>query len=229
MKRDIIEDLHQYFEQKENKNGSEVDFLNRLTEELPYFQITAISREDLAQRGFDISGVDDEDMRELARKMENDSLEQLFWSSMEILAKNGVEIPKYMCPKCGKDAGRYNSYDKIFECSSCDHSWKLTESTGRYVLVQFPEDNKFFNDHEIGYDCYDSEDSGAKYVPEHIYIAHFDKEPSESTIFRLVQWPESQKYFELGPESIAALCEPIEYDTKLMQDVIMPAIWVPLC
>ena len=104
MNRKLVEDLHQYFEKKDNKNASEVSFLNQLTEELPYFQITAISREDLTHRGFDVDDVDDEDMRELAQKMESDYCEQLFWQSMEIIASEGLEIPKFICPKCGKGA-----------------------------------------------------------------------------------------------------------------------------
>lgn len=231
MKRSIIEDLHQYFEQKENKNGAEVSFLNQLTEELPYFQITAISREDLAQRGFDVSEVDDEDMRELARKMESDYCEQLYWESMVIIAEQGLEIPKYVCPKCGEGASRYDSNDKTFECNSCDHNWKLTEPTGRYVLVQFPVDSSFFENHDIGYPSFNQEDNGARYVPEHLYKAHFEREADANTLFITVGWPDSQRYFELEEEnkSVFELCEPIIADDKALNDFDSSSIWVPLC
>lgn len=230
MNRELIEDLHQYFEQKENKTGEEINFLNRLTEELPYFKVTSVHRDDLALRGFDVSKVTDEDMRELASKMGDDYCEQLFWDSMEIIAEQGFEIPKHICPKCGNSARRYDSDDKTLECYSCNHSWKLTEPTGRYVLVEHPEDSQFYADCEVGYDCYSSEDNGAMYVPEHFYTAHTDKEPDASKVFIPVTWPESQEYFELQfeKESIFELCEPIEHG-KAFDDFGSQAIWVPLC
>ncbi|MEG0456381.1 MAG: hypothetical protein RR559_13770 [Bacteroides sp.] len=229
MNRELIEDLHQYFEQKENRASDEVNLLNRLTEELPYFQITAIHRDDLAQRGFDVSDVDDEDMRELARKMGDDYCEQLFWESMEVIAADRYEIPKHICPKCGKGADRYDPFDKSYDCHACGNSWKLTEPTGRFVLVEFPEESKFYSDCEVGYDCYRSEDNGAMYVPENFYIAHSDTFPKANKLFIPVTWPESQEYFELQhtSESTYQLCEPIEYG-KAFNDFGSQGIWVPL-
>ena len=228
MERTLIEDLHQYFEQKENKTGEEISFLNQLTAGLPYFKISSIHRDDLARQGFDVSDVTDEDMRELARKLENDYCEQLFWESMDIIADQGLEIPRHICPKCGNGASRYDSDEKIFDCFSCKHSWKLTEPTGRYVKVEFPEDSSFFEKNKIGYDCYNSEDNGARYVPEHWYIAHFDKEPQKNRLMKPLKWPNSQIYFELKPESVADLCEPIEYGNAFI-DFGGMSIWVPLC
>lgn len=229
MNRGLVEDLHQYFEQKENKNGAEVSFLNQLTEELPYFRISSVHRDDLARRGFDVSNVTDEDMKELARKLEDDYCEQLFWESMVIIADQGLEVPRHICPKCGKGADRYDSNDKSFDCHSCDHSWKLTEPTGRFVLVEYPEDSKFYADCEVGYDCYSSEDNGAMFIPEHFYIAHTGTEPDADKLVIPVTWPESQEYFELQyeKESIFELCEPIEYG-KAFDDFSSQSIWVPL-
>lgn len=230
MNRELIEDLHQYFEQKNDRTGEEINFFNRLTEELPYFQITAINRDDLAQRGFDVSKVDDADMRELARKMESDYCTQLFWESMEIIAAEGLEIPKHICPKCGKGANRYDPSDRSCDCCSCDNSWKLTEPTRRFVLVEYPEDSKFYADCEVGYDSYSSEDNGAMFIPEHFYIAHTGTEPDANKIHIPVTWPDSQEYFELQyeKESIFELCEPIEHG-KAFGDFGSQAIWVPLC
>lgn len=230
MNRELIEDLHQYFEQKENKTGEEISFLNQLTAELPYFRISSVHRDDLARQGFDVSDVDDEDMRMLARKLEDDYCEQLFWLSMEIIADQGLEIPRHVCPKCGNAANRYDSSDKTFNCGSCGNNWKLTEPTGRYVKVEFPDDSRFFLNSEIGYDCCYSKDNGAMYVPEHFYIAHTNKEPDAGNIFFPITWPESQFYFELiyEEESQFELCEPIEHG-KALKDFAEQAIWVPLC
>ncbi|MFR9592460.1 MAG: hypothetical protein SNG27_08710, partial [Rikenellaceae bacterium] len=66
----------------------------------------------------------------------------------------------------------------------------------RYVLVEHPEDYSMFEESEIGFDCYNSDDNGARYVPEHLYIAHFDKEPEDKQIYLPIGWPESHAYLE---------------------------------
>lgn len=57
------------------------------------FVITRVLRGDLEVIGFDTSEVSDETMEYLAKKLENDYCEQLFWSSLESTAKY-LEIPK---------------------------------------------------------------------------------------------------------------------------------------
>jgi len=58
------------------------------------FPITSVSREDLEALGFDTSNVSDDTMERLASKLADDYCEQLFWSSLEILAENHFNIPK---------------------------------------------------------------------------------------------------------------------------------------
>ena len=57
------------------------------------FPITSVSREDLEAKGFDTSEVDDDTMERLASKMGDDYCEQLFWTSLEIIAEY-MGIPK---------------------------------------------------------------------------------------------------------------------------------------
>lgn len=229
MNRELLENLHQYFEQKENKTGAETSFLIQLTGELPYFQVTATSREDLERYGFDTTDVDDEDMREIARRLESDYCEQLYWLSLDIIAQQGLDIPKHICPFCGETADGYDSSDNTLWCNSCSHSWEKLEPTGRFVKVEHPDDSKFYSKCEIGYDCYNSEDNGAMYVPENFFKAHENKEPHNSRIYFPVQWPESQQYFELQHTSKKKfdLCEPIEHG-KAFEEFSSQAIWVPL-
>lgn len=227
MNRKLTEDLHQYFSQKENLTPDENYLLLKLIGELPYFQITCVSREDLENKGFDTSHVDDTEMDTLASKMSDDYCTQLFWESMDSIAEDYVEIPKYVCPKCGKGASCFDTHSKSCCCSSCDKSWKIEEPTGKYVLVEFPEDSSFFEEHEMGYPCFSSDDNGAMYVPEHLYKTHFDKDPSPDKIMIPVMWPESQKYFE--PEYAPKRCDPIVADLNTLNDFGSSAIWVPLC
>ena len=57
------------------------------------FVISVLSRADLEALGFDVSNVDDYTMQRLADKLGDDYCEQLFWSSLKILAEY-FEIPK---------------------------------------------------------------------------------------------------------------------------------------
>lgn len=57
------------------------------------FSILRLSREDLNIAGFDSSDVDDDTMEHLATKLGEDYCEQLFWTSLEIIAEI-AGIPK---------------------------------------------------------------------------------------------------------------------------------------
>lgn len=105
------EDLLEASKYLENKNPIIAGALKRYSDEIKeidlnrpfepfkksnkeYFEITSVSREDLEDVGFDTSNVTDEQMERLAQKMADDYLEQLFWSSMEIIAEDVIGIPK---------------------------------------------------------------------------------------------------------------------------------------
>lgn len=56
------------------------------------FEITSVAREDLEQLGFNTTKVNEATMRKLASKLADDYCEQLFWSSLRILAE-GLNVP----------------------------------------------------------------------------------------------------------------------------------------
>jgi lipoate synthase len=92
MRRQLLNELIEYFEQKENRNERENDLLAELKDKLTFFYITSVSRDDLESYGFDISNVDDATMEELANRMADHYCDQLFWDSMEIIAESmGIE------------------------------------------------------------------------------------------------------------------------------------------
>ncbi len=59
-----------------------------------YFPVTHTCREDLEGIGFDTSKVDDDTMTRLASKLGDDYCEQLYWSSLPIIAEY-LKIPKH--------------------------------------------------------------------------------------------------------------------------------------
>lgn len=58
------------------------------------FCISRLSREDLESIGFDTSDVDDKTMQALAEDLGEDYCNQLFWTSLEIIAEESYHIPK---------------------------------------------------------------------------------------------------------------------------------------
>ena len=58
------------------------------------FCISRLSREDLKEKGFDTSDIDDKTMQRIADKLGDDYCEQLFWTSLEIIAEEGFGIPR---------------------------------------------------------------------------------------------------------------------------------------
>ena len=53
-----------------------------------FFEVTSISRGDLKALGFKTENITDGEMQRLASKMADDYLEQMYWTSMKILAED---------------------------------------------------------------------------------------------------------------------------------------------
>lgn len=186
----LLDDITAYFDAKERLTEQERQLQQRLSE--GYFPITSVHRNDLQGIGFDVDRISDDDMKRLARKMADDYCEQLFWSSMEIIAGDILEFPKKevpVCPVC-KSEDLHTEPSGLHLCNQCGQIW----NDNLYVLVEFPEDTTSFEEEEIGYPAWDSEDNGARYVPEQDYLSKFKKSPEEGKRYRPVCWPESQKY-----------------------------------
>jgi hypothetical protein len=80
-----------------------------------YFPITSVHRDDLADRGFDVSDVTDEQMERLADKMGDIYVEfGGYWDSMEgIAGEMGIPMlpgidKKGFCTKCGWHVSTHN-------------------------------------------------------------------------------------------------------------------------
>jgi len=98
-----------------------------------YFVITRLHRDDISSRFADIwdlpeekvterlKRITDEEMKRLASRMESDYLDQLYWGSLEILAKDLVE--KYTkCGTCGEvklELQKDPEDDKYLICLGC--------------------------------------------------------------------------------------------------------------
>lgn len=221
MVQQILDDMRVYFEAKTTMTPEEQALLQRLNDD--FFPTTSVSREDLQACGFDTRSVTDAQMCRLAQKMANDYCEQLFWSSMEIIAE-GLEFPRY--PECPILASQHIYLDKqkrTLHCENCGQEWH----EHLYVLVELPDDTSCFEEEYIGYSSFGSKDNRARYVSEYDYIARFKKRPGPDRYFKPLRWPESQPYLSSN-DFDDTLNEPIQ-DECGIEDFGENSVWVQLC
>lgn len=97
------------------------------------FIITEVSREDLEAIGYDTSEVSDDTMEKLASKLGDDYCEQLFWTSLDIMAEY-MGIPKReMTDREGKLIHVGDTvvwYDPEEEARDLDVVWTVNEIKG---------------------------------------------------------------------------------------------------
>lgn len=224
MLQQLLDDLRGYFEAKSSLTTQEQELWDRLKK--ADYPILGLQDDDLAQKGFDFRRITDEQMRQLAQQMTADYCKEDYWERLENTADE-LQLPRYpRCPACGHNGVVFDETREMMLCEICDQTWH----EHLYVLVEFPDDATYFEENDIGYPSFESEDNGARYVPEYDYIQHFEKDPPANAYFKPIQWPESQPHlFPDEPnESTDALCEAIN-DEKGRADFGEQAVWVPLC
>jgi hypothetical protein len=119
-----------------------------------YFVITRVHRDDLEAAGFDTSNVTDSQMEYLAKKMADDYLSQLFWSSLEIIAEDVLKIPKKNIPIDNGDAICVELSDGT-EVELCDSSITSDGVTREVVSIYDTENNEllgYYDGHLPSYD-----------------------------------------------------------------------------
>lgn len=148
------------------------------------------------------------------------------WSMNSLLdkynKKQNEDDTDEVCPKCGSSTIRYDVHENLFHCDECGQTW----NDKQYVLVEYPEDASCFEQKEIGYPSWNSQDNGARYVSQYDYIRQFGKSPDSAHCYRPVCWPDSQKYFEENRPD--AHCELIQ-DEAALNMFGSSALWVPIC
>jgi hypothetical protein BACCOPRO_01603 len=224
MLQQLLDDLRGYFEAKSSLTEQEQELWNRLKK--ADYPLLGLQDDDLAQKGFDFRRITDEQMRQLARQMTADYCKEDYWERLENTADE-LQLPRYpRCPACGHNGVVLDETKGVMHCEICDQTWH----EDLYVLAEFPDDTTYFEENDIGYPSFGSEDNGARYVTEYDYIQHFGQDPPANACFKPIQWPESQPYlFPDEPhESTDALCEPIN-DEKGRADFGKQAVWVPMC
>lgn len=218
MIQSLLNKLHKYFEEKPARTSEEERLLDELR--AGYFPVATLHRDKLEEKGFIGEEISDDQMEDLARKMERDYRDQLFWDSMEAIAEN-MDLPRHpRCPSCGY--GSVKLYGKQYRCDQCGEQW----NGNLYVLARFPDDTSELEERYIGYPCFTDEDNGARYVSEYEYIEHFKRTRHDRSCFKAVRWPESQVYLP-GGDLHTEDCRPILNELGI-EDFGENAVWVPV-
>ena len=84
----LINELANYFKSKENRTSEEENFLMQLNASCDEFPVTSLTKADLMALGYSTKNISDEDMEEMRDKLSDDYCEQLYWTSLSIIADN---------------------------------------------------------------------------------------------------------------------------------------------
>lgn len=164
MLQQLLDDLRGYFEAKSSLTEQEQELWNRLKK--ADYPLLGLQDDDLAQKGFDFRRITDEQMRQLARQMTADYCKEDYWERLENTADE-LQLPRYpRCPACGHNGVVLDETKGVMHCEICDQTWH----EDLYVLAEFPDDTTYFEENDIGYPSFGSEDNGARYVTEYDYI-----------------------------------------------------------
>lgn len=93
MRQDIKQEMLDYFKNKSDRTEQENRFLLFLQNEVEFFNITSVSRDDVNELNFDGANMTDAQMERLADKMENAYLANGYWDDLRLCAEY-MEIPK---------------------------------------------------------------------------------------------------------------------------------------
>lgn len=93
MRQDIKQEMLDYFKNKSDRTEQENRFLLFLQNEVEFFNITSVSRDDVNELNFDGANMTDAQMERLADKMENAYLANGYWDDLRLCAEY-MGIPK---------------------------------------------------------------------------------------------------------------------------------------
>lgn len=222
----LIDDLYAHFESIPSRTQEEQSIPDRLRGNYP---IVFRHRDDLEQKGFNTRLITEEQMRQLAKQMQEDYCKIDYWDDLSNAAYD-LKLPRCpTCPACNSIHTLFSEQNEVFSCEICGQTW--SES---YTLVDNPEEVDRLPD-DLGYPCCESQNSNARYIPEYDYIRIFGEDPEPNSYFEPVCWPESQKYMpdvkddgDSAGDSNQLLNELIN-DEKGIADFGPSAMWVPFC
>ncbi|MDR2913622.1 MAG: hypothetical protein LBV74_02120 [Tannerella sp.] len=144
---------------------------------------------------------------------------ELPFSKVTSVSRDDLNIPlkeTLLCPFCNNHPAEYDVKSGMSYCTYCETDW-----SDFFVLVEYPDDASYFEQEDVGYLCFNSEDNGARYIPEYEYIKKFKRHPKPEQLYSPVSWPDSQEYLD------HPLCEAIIADEKALKDFGSASLWMP--
>ena len=93
MRRELLEKLHGYFADMQEKDENELNFLTQLTEEMNDHDIAFVNKAALERHGYDTTDVTDDDLSEIASQMGDSYCDSRFSHDL-VCACDELGIPK---------------------------------------------------------------------------------------------------------------------------------------
>lgn len=176
---ETLEKVREYLEKKTNWTNEESSLLAQVRQDLNGFPISVLSREDLAEHGFDAQLIDDADMATVARKMGEDYWEQLSGVQIPIIG-DSQKIPTAECPLCSAEA-TFKEGQWICDNHECRTQWSFM----KFTLVEDIELAGLFRIKSIGYPLTVNK-FGSMLIPVDKYRTHTGNEPEKSSLYHLI-------------------------------------------
>jgi hypothetical protein len=157
-----LEELYGYFAGIKTRSKKEENLFLQLHAELPHFPISSVHRDDLANEGFDVSNVTDDQMQTIADKMADAYSEQVFWIDLDIIADYaGVpkkETNRYVLVEFPEEAGYFEENNIGYPCFNgedngaryvpeeayIEHFGHEPQPDSYFQPVRWPQSQEFF-------------------------------------------------------------------------------------
>ncbi|GAB6119610.1 hypothetical protein [Dysgonomonas termitidis] len=215
---DTLEKLRLYLSAKEKLDIKEKALLGQIREDLNYFPTGTIHRDSLLEYGYDAHLAGDDVLATLAKKMGEDSWEQL--SSVQIpIIGDACKVSISTCPLCA-GCGAFENGNWICEESECRREW----SCMKYVWIKYSEETAFLFGCDIGFISNTSRSSNASlFLPVDLFRMHFAKSPDKENIYQIFKIEDTDDISQLKEQGYTV--EKVT-DTKGLERFGPKAYWM---
>lgn len=192
---DTLEKLRLYLSSKETLNIEEKALLGQIRDDLNYFPISVLHRDDLIESVYDGHLADDNTLVTMAKKMGEDYWEQL--SSVQIPIIGDVcKIPIPACPLCGEQP-RYEDGYWYCENVDCQREWSYM----KYAWITYSEETAFLFGYDIGFISDTSRSNNMSlFLPIDLFRMHFGKSPDKENIYQIFKIEDADDVEQLSEQ-----------------------------
>lgn len=176
-----LDKVRLYLMAKPIQTPEEEKLLEQVRLDLEYFPRGSLHRDDLVEFGYDSQLIPCCDMATLARKIGEDSWEQLSREQIPVIA-DATSSVRSVCPLCG-EAGAFDQDTMFWQCQTrwCRLSWSYM----KYACVGYTALTAFFLENKIGYRISDKKET-PMYMPVNVHRNYFPAGAEKDRLFQVM-------------------------------------------